>query len=48
MAKQLAAETIDKLVDPTIPTDEVANRKRWLLMGPEEFRESRVDHEQSD
>jgi len=42
-AKQLAAETIDGLVDPAAPTDETANRKRRLLKGPEEFREVRID-----
>jgi hypothetical protein len=44
-AKQLAAKTIDHLLDPAAPTEEAANRKRRLLKGPEEFREARVDHE---
>ena len=44
-AKQLAAKTIDHLLDPAAPTEEVANRKRRLLKGPEEFREVRVDRE---
>lgn len=47
-AKQLAAETIDKLFDPSTPGHEVAGRKRALLKGPEEFRQSRVDHEHSE
>jgi len=46
-AKQLAAKTIDRLVDPAAPIEEAANRKRRLLKGPEEFRELRVDHEKS-
>jgi hypothetical protein len=44
-AKQLAAKTIDHLLDPAAPTEEAANRKRRLLKGPEEFREVRVDRE---
>jgi hypothetical protein len=47
-AKQLAAATLDKLVDPSTPVDEVADRKRKLLKGPEEFRQSRIDHEHSE
>ena len=43
--KQLAAKTIDHLLDSDAPTEEVANRKRRLLKGPEEFREVRVDQE---
>ena len=42
-ARQLAAKTIDDLVDPAAPAEETANRKRRLLKGPEEFREVRVD-----
>ena len=41
-AKQLAAKTIDRLVDPA--SEEAPSRKRQLLKGPEEFREVRVDH----
>ena len=44
-AKQLAAKTIDHLLDPEAPIEEAANRKRRLLKGPEEFREVRVDQE---
>jgi hypothetical protein len=46
-AKQLAAKTIDGLVDPAAPTEEAANRKRRLLKGPEEFREVRHDQRKS-
>jgi hypothetical protein len=42
-AKEMAAKTIDSLNDPAASTEEVANRKRRLLKGPEEFREARVD-----
>jgi hypothetical protein len=43
-AKDLAAKTIDNLVEPLIvPPEEKASRKRRLLKGPEEFREARVD-----
>jgi hypothetical protein len=41
-AKQLAAKTIDGLVDPA--SEEAVSRKRRLLKGPEEFREVRVDY----
>jgi len=40
-AKQLAAKTIDRLVDPAAA--EAVSRKRRLLKGPDEFREVRVD-----
>jgi hypothetical protein len=42
-ARQLAAKTIDFLIDPRAPAEETASRKRRLLKGPEEFREVRVD-----
>ena len=42
-ARQLAAKTIDGLIDPGAPAEETASRKRRLLKGPEEFREMRVD-----
>jgi hypothetical protein len=42
-ARQIAAKTIDGLVDAAAPAEESANRKRRLLKGPEEFREVRVD-----
>jgi hypothetical protein len=44
-AKQLAATTIDHLLDPAAPTEEAANRKRRLLKGPEEFRKMRIDRQ---
>jgi hypothetical protein len=42
-AKELAAETIDRLEDAAAPAEQRASRKRSLLKGPEEFREVRVD-----
>jgi hypothetical protein len=42
-AKQLAAQAIDKMVDPTLHPDERAQRRRRLTKGPEEFRNVRVD-----
>jgi hypothetical protein len=43
-AKDLAAKTIDNLVEPLdVPSELKASRKRRLLKGPEEFREVRVD-----
>jgi hypothetical protein len=44
-AKQLAAKTIDRLVDPAAHPEVAASRKRRLLKGPEEFREVRVDRQ---
>jgi Arc/MetJ-type ribon-helix-helix transcriptional regulator len=46
-AKELAAKVIDSLTIEA-PDDQKASRKRQLLKGPEEFRDSRVDHEQKD
>jgi hypothetical protein len=42
-AKELAAKTIDKIIDPTAPPEERAKRRRHLTKGPSEFREDRVD-----
>ena len=42
-AKELAAQAIDKMGDPTAHPDEHAQRRRRLTKGPEEFREVRVD-----
>jgi hypothetical protein len=42
-AQELASKTVEKLVDPTAPPEERAERKRRLTKGPEEFREVRVD-----
>ena len=42
-AKELAAKAIDKMTDGGATADDQASRKRRLLKGPEEFRDSRVD-----
>lgn len=42
-AKELAATAIDKMSDGGATADDQASRKRRLLKGPEEFRDSRVD-----
>jgi hypothetical protein len=42
-AKQLAAQAINKMGDPTAHPEEQAERRRKLTKGPEEFREVRVD-----
>jgi hypothetical protein len=42
-AQELAAKTIDKMLDPVAPPEERAQRKRRLTKGPSEFREDRVD-----
>jgi hypothetical protein len=42
-AKVLAAETIEKIIDPATPPEERAQRRRRLTKGPPEFREDRVD-----
>jgi Arc/MetJ-type ribon-helix-helix transcriptional regulator len=42
-AKELAAKTIERLVDPAAPAEERVSRKHRLLKGLEEFREVRVD-----
>jgi hypothetical protein len=42
-AAELAAKTIDKMVDPSAPPEERAQRRRRLTKGPVEFREDRVD-----
>jgi hypothetical protein len=42
-AKELAAQAIDKMVDPTVHPGERAQRRRTLTKGPEEFRDVRVD-----
>jgi hypothetical protein len=39
----LAAQAIDKMVDPTLHPDERAQRRRRLTKGPEEFRDVRID-----
>jgi hypothetical protein len=42
-AQELAAEAIDKIIDPAAHPDEHAQRRRRLTKGPEEFQELRVD-----
>jgi len=42
-AKELAAKTIDKMIDATTPPEERVQRRRQLIKGPSEFREARVD-----
>jgi hypothetical protein len=42
-AKELAAKTIEKIIDPTAPPEERARRRHRLTKGPTEFREDRVD-----
>jgi Arc/MetJ-type ribon-helix-helix transcriptional regulator len=42
-ALDLAAQQIDKLIDPSTPEEERKTRKRRLLKGPKEFRDIRGD-----
>jgi hypothetical protein len=42
-AKELATKAIDKIIDPSAPPEERAQRRRRLIKGPSEFREDRVD-----
>jgi hypothetical protein len=42
-AQELAAKTIDSMMDPAAPLEERAQRRRRLTKGPSEFREDRVD-----
>ena len=42
-AKELAAKAIDDMSDNKASADDQSHRKRRLLKGPEEFRDSRVD-----
>jgi hypothetical protein len=42
-AAELAAKTIEKIIDPAAPPEERAQRRRRLTKGPPEFREDRVD-----
>jgi hypothetical protein len=42
-ARELAAEAIDQMIDPSAPPKERAQRRSRLTKGPEEFREVRVD-----
>jgi hypothetical protein len=42
-AQDLATKAIERMIDPSAPPQERAQRRRWLTKGPEEFREARVD-----
>jgi hypothetical protein len=42
-AAELAATQIEKMIDPSAPPEERAQRRGRLTKGPEEFREVRVD-----
>jgi hypothetical protein len=42
-AQELAANLIEKMIDPAAPPEERAQRRSRLTKGPEEFREVRVD-----
>jgi hypothetical protein len=40
-ASEMAAQELDRLIDPSAPDEERQRRKRRLLMGPKEFRDIR-------
>jgi Ribbon-helix-helix protein, copG family len=42
-ALELATKAIEKMIDPSAPPEERAERRRRLTKGPIEFREYRVD-----
>jgi hypothetical protein len=42
-AKELATTAIERIIDPSAPPEERAERRRRLTKGPSEFREHRVD-----
>jgi hypothetical protein len=42
-AQELANKAIEKIIDPSAPPDERAQRRHRLTKGPPEFREDRVD-----
>jgi hypothetical protein len=42
-AQELATKAIEKIIDPSAPPEERAQRRRRLTKGPSEFREDRVD-----
>jgi hypothetical protein len=42
-AKELATKTIEKIIDPSAPPEERAQRRQRLTKGPLEFREARID-----
>jgi hypothetical protein len=47
-ALELAAQELDKLIDPSTPDEERKMRKRRLLRGPKEFRDMRGDLSKSN
>jgi hypothetical protein len=42
-AQEIATKAIEKIIDPSAPPEERAERRRRLTKGPSEFREDRVD-----
>lgn len=42
-ASEMATQTIERKLDPAVPVEERAQRRRRLTKGPLEFREDRVD-----
>jgi hypothetical protein len=42
-ARDMAAQTIERKLDPAAPEDERVQRKRRLLKGPSEFIDARID-----
>ena len=42
-AQELATKAIEKIIEPSAPAEERAQRRRRLTKGPTEFREDRVD-----
>jgi hypothetical protein len=42
-AQQLAANTIEEIIDPSAPAEERAQRRRRLTKGPSEFRADRLN-----
>jgi hypothetical protein len=42
-ASEMAAQTIERKLDPSVPPEERAQRRRRLTKGPPEFRVHRVD-----
>jgi hypothetical protein len=42
-AQELATKAIEKIIDPSAPPEERAQRRRRLTKGPTEFLEDRVD-----
>jgi hypothetical protein len=46
-AQELAANAIEKMIDPAAPPEERAQRRRRLTKGPSEFRKDRVDQQKA-